>query len=443
MIDPQLNRVDIILYSIRSIRSNNETLDRKRMSRSLGLKLSTFNRYLRDIIFKGHLRSVKNESGRIMSYKLTEAGLNGSEITENVISSIILDPEVSGFLKKVPLDLVLKQLRDTYERIELIDRFFIHGEQNVARILEETKFMRSDSNISYLLREVFSMDGEEELRSLEEILTSSSIYSICQKDGPADDPFSDQDIDHLILKAEVQRRMGSVKEALCIYDGLLRRRKGLESNRWILCFSGIVQCMVYENDFEDTLELLNNTMESTRNPTHKAFLKKVKADIMQDLDSFIEASGLYRSCLGIFQERTYPVIRASVLNNLGVLYFRKGEKNIAMGLWEDALKIVKKIGLKWSIHMTSINLADVYSLQGNTKKALRLLGEARSFLKTAGDLEGISDVDFNMALVQIEKGDEKRAMYYFNRSEDFPLSYRMKVKEKREVFKGRMESKGW
>ena len=201
--------------------------------------------------------------------------------------------------------------------------------------------------------------------------------------------------------------------------------------------------MVYENDLEDTLELLNNTMESTQNPIHRAFLKKIMADIVQDHDSFNEASDLYRSCLGIFQEKTFPVIRASVLNNLGVLYFRKGETNIAMGLWKEALKIVKKIGLKWSIHMTSINLADAYSLQGNTKKALRLLGEARSFLKTAGDLEGISDVDFNMALVQIEKGDEKRSMYYFNMSEDFPLSYRMKVMEKRKVFKGRIESKGW
>ena len=91
--------------------------------------------------------------------------------------------------------------------------------------------------------------------------------------------------------------------------------------------------------------------------------------------------------------------------------------------------------------MTSINLADAYSLQGNPKKALRLLGKARTFLKQVGDLEGLSEVDFNMALVQIEIGNEKKALEYFERAQSFPLTYERKLNERREVFEGRSKEK--
>ena len=74
---------------------------------------------------------------------------------------------------------------------------------------------------------------------------------------------------------------------------------------------------------------------------------------------------------------------------------------------------------------------------------MRLLGKARTFLKDIGDLEGLSDVDFNMALIQIEKGDIKKAWKYFEAAESFPLTYEKKREERRRVFEGRMRAKGF
>ena len=48
-----------------------------------------------------------------------------------------------------------------------------------------------------------------------------------------------------------------------------------------------------------------------------------------------------------------------------------------------------------------------------------------------------------MALLQIEKGNRKKALKYFDRAMEFPLIYYGKAKEREEVFKGRMESKKW
>ena len=64
-------------------------------------------------------------------------------------------------------------------------------------------------------------------------------------------------------------------------------------------------------------------------------------------------------------------------------------------------------------------------------------------LKTAGDLEGLSGVDFNRALVCIEKGERKNALKYFEKSKKFPLTYRRKIEERRSVFKGRMKKRGF
>jgi len=58
-------------------------------------------------------------------------------------------------------------------------------------------------------------------------------------------------------------------------------------------------------------------------------------------------------------------------------------------------------------------------------------------------LEGLSGVDFNQALVLVEKGDREKALKYFRKSEEFPLSYLKKVEERRNVFKGRMKAKGF
>ena len=443
MEDEDIRKADVILYSLRDITSLDKELDLIRIGRILCIKKSTLNRYLKDLDRKGWIRIARNGKGRIESVILTGAGLRECEQTDRLISNIVLDPKSSGFSKRVPLQYVLDQLKGPYEIMEFLDLYFIKTKTEVTAILDNIKSMRQDSRISRYIDEVFSLDSGGSTRTLEDILNTLSIYGIGNENRKIAESLYDSNIDSLLLKAEILRRKGLIEEAKAIYDGLLHRRTGLESGRWILCLSGLVQCMVYLNQEKDGIELIERMIESIENPAERGFLKKVKADIVQGLGRFKEASDLYKSCLGLFQAKCYPTIRASILNNLGVLYFRKDEIEIATKLWEEAYDILIKEKLRWSICMTSINLADAYSLQGETRKASRLLGRARTFLEEVGDLEGLSEVDFNMALLQIEKGNRKKALKNFDRAMEFPLIYYRKAKEREEVFKGRMESKKW
>jgi tetratricopeptide (TPR) repeat protein/predicted transcriptional regulator len=432
----RIDRKDIILISIDL---TGEEINLNQICRRWGITEKTLFKYFNEMDRSGQVLYRRTDSETFI--RLTDSGRNELKGVYDIISEIILDPITSGFAKKVNLNTVLDHLKNPYEKLEFLDRFFLKKESNATIILEDIKAMRSDSRFSRYIEEVLSIESDSDIKALEKKLRSSSIYGVSPKESRLSGQISDHDPDCLLLRAEVLKRAGSTVEAKTIYDGLLARKTGIDPARWLLCVSGSFQCMLYDNRESEGISLLDRIIESIDNPIEKGFLKKIKADTIQDLGKLDEASELYKSCLGLFNSKKYPVIRASTLNNLGVLYFRKNDHDNALSLWEEAYKIVIKEKMTWSRIMTSINLADAYSLRGNTSKAMRLLGEARTFLKGVGDLEGLSDVDFNMALVQIEKGDIKKAWKYFEAAESFPLTYEKKRVERRNVFEGRLKAR--
>ncbi|MEA3558557.1 MAG: tetratricopeptide repeat protein, partial [Candidatus Thermoplasmatota archaeon] len=420
MVSETITMDEIMTLPLDLFFSSDQVPDIKRMARCLDVEECTIDRYLRNMKTEGLLETVRKKGGNV-TFKLTLTGTEVVERINEIISETFLDPGSSGFAKKVPFKMILDRFTNPYERMEFLVRYFIRKEMDTTRIIEEIKAMRQDSGVSMYIKEVLSMEGDSDIKLMEEILRSSSIYSATSEDPKK--MGSQSNLDHMILRAEVLRRTGSVKNAKDIYDALLQRSAGLESNRWLLCFSGSVQCMIYMNHEEEALKMLEHIFHSIRNPVERGFLNKIKADILQDLDRYQEASELYRSCLGIFHKRKYPVIRTSILNNLGVQYFRKDETRISTELWEDAFKIAKGTELPYLISIISINLADAYGLNGRFYKAEQLLRDARKVLRTARDLEGLSGVDFNQALVSIEKGEKEKAVKYFNKAQEFPLSY--------------------
>ncbi len=118
---------------------------------------------------------------------------------------------------------------------------------------------------------------------------------------------------------------------------------------------------------------------------------------------------------------------------------RNGPEVLSSKMWEEAMKIARREGLTWMTSIASVNLADVHSMDGKTRLALDHLRKARKVMKETGDLEGLSAVDFNMALVQIDKGNLSLAEKYFKRSRSFPLTYEKKLAEREKAYNERLE----
>ncbi len=438
-----LTRTHLLIYTLNSIIDLGELPDRDKIAGILKIKKTTLDKNLREIKQKNLIISNKNEIERIVSFQITSSGIVLLDQINAIISETVLDPESSGLSRKVSLQTVLDHLKDPYEKLGFMERFLFGKQKDATFILETIKDQRPDSRISKYIQEVLSINGDSDIETLEGVLKSSSIYHSVSSYKNIDGIFSGSNVDQLIIEAEILRRKGSEEEAICIYNGLLKRSTCLESNRWILCLTGLIQCIAYMNREVEGIELLEKMRISITNPVEKGFLNKVKADILQDLERFEEASDLYKSCLGVFQESDHPLIRVTILNNLGVQYFRNGKVKIATDLWEEALKISSRIDLPYLVSIISINLADVYALDKRFYKAEELLRNAGKILESSGDLEGLSGVDFNRSLLYVEKEEKEKALKYYNKAMSFPLTYKRKREERRKVFEGRMRAKGF
>ncbi len=431
----RIDRKDIILISIDL---TGEEINLNQICRRWGITEKTLFKYFNEMNRSGQIQFRRTDSETFI--RLTDSGRNELKVVYDIISGIILDPKTSGFAKKVNLNMILDHLKNPYEKLEFLDRFFLKKESNATSLIDEIKGMRSDSRFSRYIEEVLSIDGDNDVGFLEETLKSTSLYSeYCIDHGFT---LTNTDINSLIIEAELLRRRGDIGEAMCIYTGILQRKTGIETGKWMIAIAGMAQCQVYLNREIEAMKFLDNMKSSMNDPVERGFMDKLEADILQDLDRFEESSGLYRSCLGVFQENEFPLIRLTILNNLGVQYCRKENMKIATDFWEEALKISKKVSLPYVEAIISLNLADAYAQKKRFYKAEELLRNAAKVLQSVGDLEGLSGVDFNKSLVFIEKGEKKKALKYFEKAMKFPLTYKRKREERRRVFKGRMRAKG-
>jgi tetratricopeptide (TPR) repeat protein len=437
---PEFTRRDILFYSIRSSNKSGEELDFLKTADILKIKKATVRRNLNILKQEGYIDIIRNITGRIVNIEITEVGLDFFDNLVNTFNQSYIEPDRSGFAKRVSIENVLHYLKDPYEEMEFLYRYSSVNENDLTNVLDEIKTKRSDSRLSMYIREVLSIDGDNDVGSLEETLKSTSLYSEYRIDHGFTS--TNTDINSLIIEAELLRRRGDIGEAMCIYTGILQRKTGIETGRWMIAIAGMAQCQVYLNREIEAMKFLDNMKSSMNDPVERGFMDKLEADILQDLDRYDEASELYRSCLGVFQENEFPLIRLTILNNLGVQYCRKEKMKIATDFWEEALKISEKVSLPYVEAIISLNLADAYSQKKRFYKAEELLRNAAKVLKSVGDLEGLSGVDFNKSLVFIEKGEKKKALKYFEEAMKFPLTYKRKREERRRVFKGRMKAKG-
>lgn len=438
-----MTKKDLILYTIRGLNLSSCDIDRTLMGRLLKLKRKTIDKYLRSLEVMKFLIIKKNESGRIIGYELTKHGQETVDKIDGKMMGTFFNPSTSGFARKVSLKIVLDHLRDPYEEMEFLSRYLFENVEDVTEIIEDIKINRPDSRFSRFMQEVLNIEGSRETNHLEQILQTSSLYSFKSEEIDNSYTFPPEEVVDLILDAEKKRRRGDIKEARSIYNGLLRRRKGIEKGNWLLCMNGLVQCFTYDNKEKEAIEQLDRILKDISDPREIGFFRKIKADILQDLGRYEDASRIYRKCLGVFNKSEFPLIRVTILNNLGVQYCRRKKMKIATDFWEEAIKIARKIELPYVESIISMNLADAYATDKRFKKADRLLRASESELKDIGDLEGLSGVYFNKALVYIEKGNRKKAVKFYEMAMAFPLTYKQKRDERKDVFEGRMRDKGF
>jgi tetratricopeptide (TPR) repeat protein len=189
--------------------------------------------------------------------------------------------------------------------------------------------------------------------------------------------------------------------------------------------------------------MIDRTLPRISKPIHVGLLRKLQGDILSDMKEHEGSLGLYRSALGIFRAERTRMLELSTLNNMGVTQFRQDRFDAAMRTWQKVRNLCIERDYVMMKALVGLNLADSYARIGKVKRAHAILRESAQVFEAIGDLESLSMVEFNRALVYVEEGKKDRALEHFSVCMRFPFVSELKAGERRDVLRARFAAKGW
>jgi len=105
--------------------------------------------------------------------------------------------------------------------------------------------------------------------------------------------------------------------------------------------------------------------------------------------------------------------KSIAIGNLGNIYQIKGDLDIAMEYYENALKLNEDLGLKQGMITIYGNMGIVYQTKGNLDKAMEYHEKAFELTKELGRKDDMASVSGNIGLVYKIKGELDKALEYY------------------------------
>jgi len=107
---------------------------------------------------------------------------------------------------------------------------------------------------------------------------------------------------------------------------------------------------------------------------------------------------------------------ASNLNNIGVIYLKKGYYPKALDYYLQCLQIKEEIQDKKGIAYALNNIGIIYKLKGDYIKAMEYYRKSLNIQEELSDLRGMVNTLYNIGLIHKNLGDYQEAMLYYRRS---------------------------
>jgi len=141
---------------------------------------------------------------------------------------------------------------------------------------------------------------------------------------------------------------------------------------------------------------------------------------VQDLDSalvlFLIGQDLaeknLQSSPSLILTKKYLTIIANASNNIGAIYYNKGEILIGLSYFKKSLDRQEELGNKIGISYSLNNLGALYYSQGDIKSALDYYDRSVSIAKERGDSAGIANSFNNLGILYKDQEDYEKALEY-------------------------------
>jgi hypothetical protein len=344
------------------------------------------------------------------------------------ISNYEIVPEKHGVSKVCKIGIILPPIKESDTLIRLIRAFWEKEQINVIELIQKEEVLRRGSFINQWIDEML-LKGGDTLVSEDVAFRDYSMLGM----KPGRNCGSSSDTRTILALADLKKRQGKVQEAM---DDLycLLNQKGLEPGYWIVCKVRWINCVNIITGHDHALEIIEKEITHTVNPGHKAWLIFLKADILSDMGTYERANEHFKHSIRIMTLKRMHISLAEVRNSYAVNLFRSNDYDKAEKQWIECRNLCITHDLPRMKALAEMNLSDSYSRKGQFRRAHDNLDRAQALLKEVGDLEGLSGVFFNRALVYVREGKVEKSHEAFREAESFPLVYKKKLDERRRVY---------
>ena len=173
---------------------------------------------------------------------------------------------------------------------------------------------------------------------------------------------------------------------------------------------------LFQGNVNLALECVKKSLELRENTGNKRELSESLYGIgmiYSMMKSDLDIALMYAErCQALAKEINHQRIITMNLQNLGIIYFMKGEFKKSLKYTEQSLAIAEKIGNKQMISSNLNNLATAFIYQGDFDKALTYLEPSLEIAKETGNNWLISGFTFSIIEALVYKGDVERAQRY-------------------------------
>ncbi|HHD15629.1 MAG TPA: tetratricopeptide repeat protein [Euryarchaeota archaeon] len=427
MISPE----ELTLYSLFQLRESSVT--REEFSALMGIRRSTLDTYLSRLSSSGLVHRIgKHHRRNLLETIRVTCGVD--EI-ERKLQGCSLKPARHGVDREWGLLEFSSRYADPRCRVFLISMYLKRDRFDVTDVTTAMNLMRNDQSIYRIFRDRFSSV---------DVPFSTAIWDMSLYVCGVRDEGNDADI--LLLRAESFRRRGELESSLELYRSLLSGGSiSLNENQWFQANIGLAYVLEEIGEMDRAEEMIDSMMGMAEDVTLKSYLREIKGVFLYFKGEYEASLSELNHCIRSFTTLGDYFFLGICYNNRGVVNFNLGRTENAERDWRRSLRCVRRIGSRYMEAVVLPNLADIESGKGNFRAAERYLRIARRIFEENDYLEGISTVEFNKALLYLEKGKPGSALKHFRISETIaaPLPSPGNRKIRRDWFVKKAREKGF
>ena len=222
-------------------------------------------------------------------------------------------------------------------------------------------------------------------------------------------------LEYLYKAADFARRNYQNQQALDFYDRLLKNIDNeTELVKTLVKKGEVLQLIGHWHNSEIAFHDALFKATGTGNMSLKGRAQSAVGTLLMLKGSYDEARPHLEKAASYFEQIIDYQGIASTYGNLGNLYFRQGEYEMAKDYFVKSIHISRKNGLQSPAQIVS-NLGLTYMNQGDYTEGVKIQREELDIAEKNNNLSGASTLWVNLGIVYFEKGDENAALRCFEK----------------------------